>query len=75
MKTILFSTALVLAFSSAPASARSCQQIAQGCLDIAIKGGYNKAEWKQKCFEADRMAACKKTKKYNAPSGKVFDAD
>ena len=75
MKKILFLAALVLAFGPGPASARTCQQIAQGCLDIAIKGGYDKSEWKQKCFQADRMATCKKTKKYNAPSGKVFDAD
>jgi hypothetical protein len=75
MKKTVCAFVAVLALGAPQASARSCQQIAQACLDIAVKGGYNKAEWKQKCFDSARMDTCKRTKKYSAPSGKVFDAD
>lgn len=59
---------------STQANARSCQEIAAACLSVAVNGGYNKAEWQQKCFDAGRMATCRKTLQYNAPSGKVWPA-
>jgi hypothetical protein len=75
MRTVWFVVvAMVLAGVSTQASARSCNQIAAACLKIAVDGGSSKAEWQQKCFEPERMATCRKTLSYNAPSGKVWPA-
>ena len=60
---------------STPVSARSCNEIAAACLKVAIKGGYNEAEWRRKCYAPKRMADCRRTGQYHAPSGKVWPAD
>jgi hypothetical protein len=67
------SAALLL--TSAPVSARSCNEVAAACLNVAIKGGYNKAEWQRKCYEPKRMADCRRTGRYHAPSGKIWPAE
>jgi hypothetical protein len=70
MRTVSFLiVAMMLAGVATEASAPSCSQIAAACLKIAVDGGSNKAEWRQKCFEPERMATCRKTLSYNAPSG------
>jgi hypothetical protein len=75
MRAILFlAVAIALAGVCTQASARSCNQIAAACLKIAVDGGSNKAEWQQKCYEPERMATCRNTLSYNAPSGKVWPA-
>lgn len=59
-----------------PASARTCEQIAAACVKVAIKGGHDKNEWRRICFEPKRMAECKRTGKYYAPSGgRIWHAD
>ena len=77
MKTLALGLAgaAVLMMTSWPASARSCNEVAAACLKVAIKGGYNEAEWRQKCYEPKRMADCRRTGRYHAPSGKIWPAE
>ncbi len=42
----------------------------------ARHAGYNESEWRRKCYEPQRMAVCRRTGKYRAPSGgRVWQAD
>jgi hypothetical protein len=56
------------------AHAQSCTDIANQCLGIALQQGLSRAEWQAKCFDKERMAVCKKTLQYNAPSGRTWKA-
>jgi hypothetical protein len=71
-----FIGAAALTATAPPALARgwTCNKTAAGCLEKAVRNGYNRAEWQRKCFEPTRMANCRRTGLYHAPSGKVWPA-
>ena len=65
-KLYLGLAAATLAITATAALAETCSQRAANCVS---KGGTKGA-----CYEASRMADCKRTCQYVAPSGNVWDA-
>ena len=61
-----FFVAALIAASTA-AEATTCKERAQNCI---TRGGTQAT-----CFESKRMAECRKTKSYVAPSGRSWEAD
>lgn len=66
MKLIfLGATAFALIIGTTFANATTCQQRAANCNRLGGGGA---------CFESSRMASCKKTGTYVAPSGRTWEA-
>jgi len=72
---LLATIAIVAAVGATTASAGSCKDAAQDCLNLAINSGGDKAYWQKLCFAPERMASCRKTLSFDGPGGVRRPAD